>query len=108
MLQSNVWLLDGITGSASGVLRLGDGRLTFHGDDGTCLINVRIAELTTVKFPWYYFGGGMQLRVGDVRHRISFTRPGNLPEAPWDLRGALATGRAWKAALANSMQSRRS
>jgi hypothetical protein len=30
-----------------------------------------------VIFPWYYFGGGMNLAVGTNRYGISFARPNN-------------------------------
>jgi len=65
-----------------------------------------------VTFPWYYFGGGMKLRVGTDNYRISFARPGNLAEdfsenaSVGDIAGGRQTGRAWKSALADSITKR--
>ena len=86
-LSSKVWLLLGIS-SLPGLLQLDDGQLTFAAlGMGSCwpfqlralervanrpgfahavdigqrseLFSVSLAEVTDVRFPWYYFGGGM-------------------------------------------------
>ena len=47
-------------------------------DVETVLCDVSVADVTDVRFPWFYFGGGMHLRVRDVRYRLSFLQPQNV------------------------------
>src|SRR5262245_44507292 len=133
-LQTLTWLLMGSTGSAPGVLGLSGGRLTFeaHGRGALTLSQLRELEQRTgrpglvqhltdghrvplfeaplpavqdVRFPWYYFGGGMKLTVAGHPFRFSFLQPQNT-RLPGDLASVreLSTGRsggkAWRAALA--------
>ncbi|MDX6739259.1 hypothetical protein [Actinocorallia sp. A-T 12471] len=133
-LQTVAWLIMGSTGSAPGVLRLGNGRLMFeaHGRGALTLgqlhtleqrsgvpgLSGHLAEggvaplfdgpASQVKFPWYYFGGGMKLSVAGSSYRFSFLQPQNtqLPTELYDLPGigtqistGRAAGRAWRAAL---------
>lgn len=113
MLRSQAWLLSGLTRSVAGELVLTRGRLTFVTHDGRRILDAAIGELSSVRFPWYYFGGGMKLRVGASTYRLSFTRPGNLPDLPGepadagDIGSGRRTGAAWKSALAASSTSRR-
>jgi hypothetical protein len=77
-------------------------------DDRTVVGEVPIGEVSDVRFPWFYFGGGMHLRVGDVRYRLSFLRPQNVTMnrmAGWSRQGAgsISAGRhagtLWRAAF---------
>ena len=104
-------LLSGLTGSAAGELRLTQGRLVFETHDGRRLLDAALGEISAVKFPWYYFGGGIKLRIGTDNYRLSFTRPANLPEDfseshAGDISSGRQSGAAWKSALADSIASR--
>jgi hypothetical protein len=83
-LCTPAWLLVGLTRSVPGVLELVDDDLAFTTDDGR-LFDVPLAEVRDVEFPWYYFGGGVKLRVGAERFRLSFVRPNDAS----DLEGRL-------------------
>ena len=85
------------------------GRLVFETHDGRRLLDATLGELSAVTFPWYYFGGGMKLRIGMDRYRVSFARPGNLPDdpgGPGDISSARRSGAEWKSALAPSITNR--
>lgn len=118
-LRSPVWLLVGMTGSRPGLLELSGGVLALTGEDGR-VFEAKLADVTEIAFPWFYFGGGMKLTVAGTRHRISFVRPNGAEVASARLLeavggGALAlltvnekiadigegrrAGKAWKAAL---------
>lgn len=135
-IRSVVWLLMGLTGSAAGLLRLEHGRLSFaaHGRGALTGGQLRKLEQRTgqtgsaerlsagetvvlfdaprdavgnVKFPWYNFGAGMTLRVGEAPYRFSFLQPQNT-RLPGDvdallgaasIPGGRAGGKAWRAAL---------
>jgi hypothetical protein len=73
-LDTEAWLLRGITTSIGGRLTLNRGRLRFTSRDGV-LFDVACADIRAMNFPWYYFGGGLTFRAGDARYRISFVRP---------------------------------
>ena len=109
-IRSTAWLLSGMTGSVAGELTLSHGRLVFETDDGRRLLDAAQGEISSVKFPWYYFGGGMKLRIGTNKYRLSFARPGNLPEEfgehAGDIRSARRSGAEWKSALAASITHR--
>lgn len=133
-LRTLAWLIMGSTGSTPGVLRLSGGRLSFeaHGRGALTLGQLRTLEERTgrpglgahlaegrpavlfeapqqavgdVTFPWYYFGGGMKLKVGSAPYRFSFLQPQNTQAPAGDLHvyGQITTGRAsgraWKNAL---------
>ena len=88
---------------------LTQGRLVFEAHDGRRIIDAALGEISAVTFPWYYFGGGMKLRIGMDSYRLSFARPGNLPDDPGgagDVRSARQSGAAWKSALAASITHR--
>ena len=67
------------------------------------LFDAPLAEVENVRFPWYYFGGGMKLTVSGHPYRFSFLQPQNTQTAPAHVAGigsGRAGGRAWKSALA--------
>lgn len=71
---SDAWLLEGLTRTRAGWLEWTSGRLRFVTPDGV-MFDARREEITNVRFPWYYFGGGLTLRSGGVRYRLSFVKP---------------------------------
>jgi hypothetical protein len=126
----------GIAGSSPGVLKLENGHLSFDAHGRGALTNgqlrllegvvgelglanrlsneevVRVfdaplAEVSRVTFPWFYFGGGMNLAVRGAPYRFSFVRPQNTldrgesesVEGIVAIIGARRNGKAWKAAL---------
>lgn len=118
-LSGGVWLLHGVTRSEPAALTLLKGQLTCRTEAGTAF-DVPVAEIQDLAFPWYYFGGGMQLTVAGVRHRVSFVRPNDAAEdMPFrlaaregdvaglalvgmklqDIGEGRAAGRAWRSAL---------
>ena len=109
--ESPVWVLDGLTRNIPSVLRYHQGSLALLTGEAwafeTPLVNVRAI------FPWYYFGGGVQLAVSGVRYRISFVRPAGAPPVEpsllayiplvsqmRDIRAGVGMGRVWKKILA--------
>lgn len=103
-LYTQVWLLDGLTGSVPGALRLAHGRIAFTTDDGRRVFDVPLSSVSEVKFPWYYFGGGVKLRIGAESYRLSFVQPNNVAGQS-DIFGGRRAGKAWKAALASRKSS---
>ncbi|MEO3785007.1 hypothetical protein ABGB12_16840 [Actinocorallia sp. B10E7] len=131
-LQTLAWLIMGSTGSTPGVLGTEGGRLRFeaHGrgaltmgqlrtleqrtghsgltdlltmGHSLVLFDVPLQEVGQVRFPWYYFGGGMKLTVAGSPYRFSFLQPQNAQTTPSHVAGigaGRASGRAWKSALA--------
>lgn len=71
-------------------------RLSFTGEKGT-KIDVSHAEILQVKFPWYYFGGGMKVTIGGGTYRFSFMQPHNEFAS---IRDGRETGSRWRAAFA--------
>jgi hypothetical protein len=71
---SDAWVLKGMTGSEAGWLDIHDGNLRFTKPDGV-VFDVPLSQVTDVKFPWFYFGGGAKLRAAGVDYRFSFVRP---------------------------------
>ena len=135
-LCTAAWLLMGITGSSPGVLKLENGRLSFdaHGrgaltkgqlrqlegmvsEPGLAnrlsngevvrVFDASLAEVSRVTFPWFYFGGGMNLVVRAAHYRFSFIRPQNTLERGESesiegivaIPGARRNGKAWRAAF---------
>ncbi|MQY05798.1 hypothetical protein [Actinomadura macrotermitis] len=134
-MKSIVWLMMGSTGSVPGSLHLADGRLVFEAygrgaltggqlrelearsgrpglgahldaDRPGVVFDVPVSAVGGLTFPWYYFGGGMKLKVGDAPYRFSFLQPQNT-RMPGDIRGlgdipgGRAAGKGWKNALRN-------
>jgi hypothetical protein len=71
---SAAWLLRGLTGSAAGWLAFDGKRLGLSSGD-TIVFEVPLEAIERLVFPWYYFGGGMKIRVGGTPYRLSFVRP---------------------------------
>jgi hypothetical protein len=101
VLHTPAWLLLGLTGSEEGTLELANGRFTFTSIDGQRVFDVALAEVREVKFPWYYFGGGMKLSIGTERYRVSFMQPGNTAGGGGleDIAPGREIGKQWRAAL---------
>lgn len=142
-LCTEAWLLIGLTGSVPGKLKLSEGRLSFTAlgcgtlwkrelqkleqsvakpgiaermDQGKAalLFDIPLSEIQ-VNFPWYYFSGGMKIKVGGIQYRFSFGRPantqmpvemGNIPRTALKVGEQLLEigtmrerGKAWKAAM---------
>jgi hypothetical protein len=97
--STSAWLLIGMTGSAHGVLRLANGRLTFTTGDGRSVFDVPLSGVSDVKFPWYYFSGGVKIRIGADSYRLSFVQPNN-EAGPSDIGAGRRAGKALKALLA--------
>ena len=60
---------------------MADGRLAFSTGNET-LFNVPLDAVTGIKFPWYYFGGGVKFTVDGKKYRLSFVRPNNAADIP--------------------------
>ena len=88
-IRSQVWILRGL-GNSPAVMTLTGGRLTLTTEKGA-VFDTPLAEVREIKFPWYYFGGGVKLTVGSARYRISFVRPNGAQDVPGRL---LADARA--------------
>ena len=71
---SDAWLLEGITVSIPGSLELQNGRLRYATYE-KLIFDVPLSEVTAVKFPWYYFGGGVKLQAAGKPYRLSFVIP---------------------------------
>jgi hypothetical protein len=94
-LCTPAWLLVGITRSVPGVLELVDGRFAFTTEEGL-VFDAPLSEVSEVKFPWYYFGGGVKFRVGAGSYRLSFVRPNDASDIP----GRLLAGTGYGAPVA--------
>jgi len=129
-LCTPAWLMIGMTGSAPGVLEMAGGRIGYTQEEGR-LFEAELSEIT-VKFPWYYFGGGCKITTSGETYRLSFVKPNGAQDVPGGLMartaddgagsalgGAFAlltagrklqdigtgrrAGKAWRAALASRM-----
>ena len=111
-MRSPAWLLSGLIHSVAGELELTQERFIFETRDGRRIIDAPLSDLSAVRFPWYYFGGGMKVRIGTETYRLSFARPGNLPDdfgeaaEKGDLGSGRHVGAAWKSALTASITRR--
>jgi hypothetical protein len=111
-MRSPAWLLSGMTHSVAGELMLREGRLVFETRDGRRILDASLGDISAVKFPWYYFSGGMKIRIGMNTYRFSFARPGNLAEdfskdaRTGDIGSGRRSGAAWKSVLADSIVAR--
>ncbi len=95
--EDQVWLLHGLTGSECGVLKLKNGRLSFITDEGRKVFDADLSELTEVKYPFFYFGGGVIFKIGGEKFRLSFIQPGNTSLGEYaSIPDARALGKAWK------------
>lgn len=84
-MRSPAWLLHGITGTSAGELSL-TGRVLSYREEGKLIFSTDLGKLERIVFPWYYFGGGVKLRIDGRWYRLSFVVP-NGPE--------VAVGRAY-------------
>lgn len=110
-LATPVWELLGITGNRPGLLSLQDGTLSFQSDEGEGF-ECPLDQITEVRWPWYSFNAGLNLKANGQKYRLSFARP-NGAGAAWlpdeairgvlDLGSAIKNGKMWKAALAEQM-----
>lgn len=71
---SYAWRLIGTLRSEAGWLDLTAGRLRYTTETRE-VFDVRLEEVTDVVWPWYYFGGGVKLRVAGEQYRFSFVLP---------------------------------
>jgi hypothetical protein len=95
-LEEIVWLMVRVSGSERGRLKLTPDRVSFHGERGT-RFDVPHTQISAVKFPWYYFGGGMKVFIGGDGYRFSFVEPHNDHAS---IRDGRESGARWKAAFA--------
>jgi hypothetical protein len=72
--ESYVWRLIGTLRSEAGWLDLTAGRLRYTSETRE-VFDVRLDEVTDIIWPWYYFGGGVKLRVAGEQYRFSFVLP---------------------------------
>jgi hypothetical protein len=72
---SPAWILVGLTRNVPGWLAYCDGGIAFADVDGEVIFAAPLSDVTEVKFPWYYFGGGLKMKVLGEKYRISFVRP---------------------------------
>jgi len=96
--QSPAWLLSGLTGSQSGRLKYAGGQLAYASDEGT-VFDVPLRELTSVRFPWYYFSGGVKFTIGKNHYRLSFIRPNGAGGDILDVGEARRAGKMWKSIM---------
>jgi hypothetical protein len=114
--DSPAWILVGLTRNIPGWLAYQDGGLAFADTDGDVLFAAELSDVRDLEFPWYYFGGGLKLKVLGKKYRLSFVRPNGAVNPAPEPQGLLArtflgriahditTGRAataeWRAILA--------
>ncbi len=72
--SSPAWLLHGITGTSSGRLSLTGDVLSYR-EERKLIFTTRLRDVERTVFPWYWFGGGVKLRVGGKWYRLSFVVP---------------------------------
>jgi hypothetical protein len=100
----HVWLLRGLTGSESGVLKFNRGRLSFTTDEDHQIFNADLCELKNVKYPLLSAGTCVNFTIGGEKYRISFIQPGNTAMgADASISEARALGKAWKPILEMAM-----
>lgn len=71
---SDAWLLEGLTRSIPGWLEWNDGRLRFV-TPAEVVFDVPRRDVTNIRYPWHYFGGGIKLHVAGTARRLSFVKP---------------------------------
>ncbi len=96
-LCTPAWRMIGMTVSEPGYMSCNGRRLCYANAAGA-LFDVELSEVSGLKFPWYYFGGGLKMKVKSERHRFSFVIPNGAETAEAriltyisPLRGAVAT-----------------
>jgi hypothetical protein len=98
-VETEAWVLKGITGNIAGTLSLADGRFAFVTDDGQIVFDAPVSDVRDVKVPWYYFGGGMKLSVGAERVRLTFVRPTALGGGAADIPEGRRACKMWRSLL---------
>jgi hypothetical protein len=98
-VETDAWLLKGITGNIPGTLGLADGRLAFVTDDGQVVFDAPVSDVRDVKVPWHYFGGGMKLSVGAEQYRLSFVLPTALGGTAADIPEGRRACKMWRSLL---------
>ena len=106
-VETEAWLLIGITGNVPGFLSLADGQLTFVTSDGGIVFEAPVSSVGDVKVPWYYFGGGMKLTVGTERYRLSFVLPTAAGGGVADIPEGRRACKMWKSLLLPSSSAKR-
>jgi hypothetical protein len=85
------------------VMTLAAGRLALATDAGV-LCDAALPEVKDIKFPWYYFGGGVKLTIAKTRYRISFVRPNGAEDVSDRLLAGANLGAASLVAAADELQ----
>ncbi len=122
VLRTPAWYLIGLTRSLPGALQLAGSRLTLA-TEFVSLFDEPLSAIERVTWPWWYFGGGCKIRVGEEGYRVSFVRPNGAMDASTrvvigeagaagagvaigyalakmrDVHGGRARGRAWREVL---------
>ena len=73
-LRTSAWRMIGWTVSEPGVMSY-DGRRLSYDNGEKVLFDAELSEVTELKFPWYYFGGGLKMTVKGEPYRFSFVVP---------------------------------
>ncbi len=71
---SPAWQLHGITGTSGGRLSLTGDVLSYR-EERRLIFTTRLRDVERMVFPWYYFGGGVKLRIDGKWYRLSFVVP---------------------------------
>jgi hypothetical protein len=100
-IRSRVWILRGL-GNSPAVMTLAKGRLALTSEEGG-VFDAPVGEVREIKFPWYYFGGGVKLTVGAARYRISFVRPNGAQDVPGRMLAGAGAGPASALAAAGEV-----
>ena len=97
--HSPAWLLLGLTRSRPGTLAYTGGRLIYSSDEEV-VFDVQLPEVTGVRFPWYYFSGGVKFSIGKDHYRLSFVRPNDdTGGSVSDIGEGRRHGKTWKSIL---------
>jgi hypothetical protein len=88
--DSPAWVLVGLTRNLPGWLAYKDGWLAFADTDGKVLFVAEPSDVRELTFPWYYFGGGLKMKILDQKYRISFVRPNGAVNPGPEPQGLLA------------------
>lgn len=136
-MKNRVWLLMGLTGSTEGVLSFENNALSFEiydkgalsagqlkelstqigindlaeqleRNETTTLFSIPVSSISKIEFPWFTFGGGMNVTLRGVKYRFSFMQPQNTVAAPRLAAGVIGiqnvaegrkAGKQWKQLL---------
>ena len=74
-LFTPAWLMKGMTQSLPGILYFDGQKFGFEAEDEKLSFSCSVTELTDIKFPWYYFGGGFKANAQNKAFRMSLVRP---------------------------------